>query len=377
MRHPINIFSLVLVCCILVLPLMAAAAEPQSRRVEVYPSPVTVSVPETVGDGTAFPCSFKASGLASVTVTFLKSSITAPADKNGEAVVLLPVPLDQPDTDAPLTWKASFTAALGAYAMPASGTATVKIRERSYPVQKLTVAPKYVTPDPELQERIEQERKLMGAALNTRSGTRHWSLPMARPVPGRITSLYGLRRVLNGQPRSAHKGLDFRGAEGSPITAIADGTVVLAGDFYYAGKFVVLDHGLGVVSISMHMSEVIARQGQAVKTGETIGLVGSTGRSTGPHLHLGVSVLGQSIDALTLLRLTEEDKAVYAAMMQSASEAPPQKTVKKTGGSAKKKSAPAPIKKSGKKADQKTAGKPAARSTQTGTGSTGPKQGTQ
>lgn len=356
---------------------MAAASEPQPRRVEVYPPKITVAIPETVGDGTAFPCSFKASGLTSVTVTFLKFSVTAPADKNGEAVVLLPVPLDHPDTDAPVTWKASFTAAPGAYAMPASGTATVKIRERTYPVQKLTVAPKYVTPDPELQERIEQERKLMGAALATRSETRHWSLPMTRPVPGKITSLYGLRRVLNGQPRSAHKGLDFRGAEGSPISAIADGTVVLTGDFYYAGKFVVIDHGLGVVSISMHMSEIIARQGQAVKTGENIGLVGSTGRSTGPHLHLGVSVLGQSVDALTLLDLTEEDRAVYAAAMHSASEAPQKKAAKKTGGSGKKKSGPPPVKKSGKKTDQTTAGKPAARSTQTGTGSAGPKQVTQ
>lgn len=377
MRHHMSFFSFVLFFCFLASPLTAAASEPQPRKVEAYPSKVTVAVPETAGDGTAFPCSFKAPGLASITVTFLKFSVTAPADKNGEAVVLLPVPLDHESTDAPLTWKASFTAPPGTRGMPDSGTATVKIRERTYPVQKLTVAPKYVTPDPELQERIEQERKLMGAALASRSDARHWSLPMARPVPGKITSLYGLRRVLNGQPRSAHKGLDFRGAEGSPITAIADGTVVLTGDFYYAGKFAVIDHGLGVVSISMHMSEIIARQGQTVKAGENIGLVGSTGRSTGPHLHLGVSVLGQSIDALTLLNLTEEDKAVYAAAMQSASETPQKKAAKKTSGSGKKKSGSAPVKKSGKKADQKTAGKPAARSTQTGTSNAGPKQVTQ
>lgn len=324
---------------------MAAASDSQPRRVEVYPPAITAVIPKTVGDGTAFLCSFKASGLTSVSVTFLGRSVTAPADYNGEALVLLPVPLDHAATDAPLTWQAFFSAPPGAYSMPGGGGATVKIRKRAYPVQKLTVEPKYVTPDPALKERIDRERQLMTAALTTRSDARCWNLPMARPVPGTITSLYGLRRVLNGQPRSAHRGLDFRGAAGSPIASVADGTVVLTGDFYYAGKCVVIDHGLGVVSVSMHMSEVIARQGQTVTRGDTIGLVGSTGRSTGPHLHLGISVLGQSIDALTLLDLTEEDKAAYAAAM--------------------------------KKAPAKPRRKPAARPTQPGTGGAGSKQVTQ
>lgn len=341
----------------------------EEKRLETYPPQVHVEVPPTVGDGTAFLCTVKASGLRSVSVTFLKHSITVPADADGVAVMLLPVPLDHPDMDAPLAWKAAFTSPEGAYGMPASGTVAVRIRKRAYPVQKLTVAPKYVTPDPELKERIDRERKLMGAALNARSDTRHWTLPMARPVPGKITSLYGLRRVFNGQPRNPHKGLDFRAGAGDPIAAIADGMVVLTGDFYYAGKFVVLDHGLGVVSISMHMSEIAAEQGQAVKRGDRIGLVGSTGRSTGPHLHLGISVLGQSIDALPLIDQTKEDRAAYESAIRDASTVKTQKAAPK---GAKKSGQP------GKKGTgKKSSGKTAAKSAQPGAGGKQPARKTQ
>ena len=347
----------ILYCLTLTFPAMAT-----DKRLEVYPPAVTVDVPQTVGDGIAFLCTIQAASLRSVTVSFLGRSITAQADKNGAASVLLPVPLDHADTDTPLAWKATFSAAGGGYSMPANGTETIKIRKRAYPVQKLTVAPKYVTPDPELKERIDRERKLMGAALTTRTGVRHWELPMARPVPGKITSLYGLRRVFNGQPRNPHKGLDFRAPQGDPIAAIDDGTVVLTGDFYYAGRFVVVDHGLGVVSIAMHMSEIVAEKGQFVKRGDIIGLVGSTGRSTGPHLHLGISVLGQSIDALPLIAQTEADKHAYAEAVKEASQAN-RKADGKTGAKPKspsgKKSGAASGKKTVKKKTAPQTGKPA------------------
>lgn len=329
----------------LILFLFAILLTPAASSAQDPPA-VSVSHRHEVGDGTAFPCTFTGGSLESVTVSFLKWSVTAkPANARTdmpEIMVLLPVPLDHASGPEQITWTAKL-----ANGSTVRGESTVKIVARAYPVQKLTVAPQYVMPDPALKERIDRERKLMGAALNTRSGTRHWSLPMLRPVPGKITSLYGLRRVFNGEPRAPHKGLDFRAPQGEPIAAIADGTVVLAGDFYYAGKFVVVDHGLGVVSISMHMSETIAENGQKIKQGDTIGLVGSTGRSTGPHLHLGISVLGQSIDALTLIDLTEQDKTAYAAAIKDAMKTPV------------KKAAPGSGKKTAKKSGKKTAAKPA------------------
>jgi murein DD-endopeptidase MepM/ murein hydrolase activator NlpD len=303
-----------LVCCSLP-PFSALAAE---DRLEVYPPAVEVNVPATVGDGTAFPCTVKAQSLSSVTVTFLKRTVTAQADAQSSVTVLLPVPLDHPSKDMPLTCKVDFKASAKGYAMPANGTATIKIRKKSYPAQHLTLPQKYVTPDPDLKERLAEERKLLNAALTTKSPVRYWSLPMQRPVAGEVTSWYGLRRILNGEPLNPHKGLDFRGAAGTPIGCIADGVVVLTGDFYYPGRFAVVDHGLGVTSIYMHMSEITAVQRQKIRAGDTVGLIGSTGRSTGPHLHLGLTVLGQSIDAFPLLSMTEADRGAYTQAFSDA-----------------------------------------------------------
>lgn len=349
MRYPKStLLFFCFICCVLV-PLGASAKE---KTLEVYPPAVNVTVPATVGDGTAFPCTITASGLSSVTVTFLKQTVMAQADAQGAATILLPVPLDHADADAQLAWKALFTIPDGRSCMPASGTATVRIRKKIYPAQHLTLAPKYVTPDPELKERLAQERELMNAALTMESPIRYWSLPMQRPVAGKVTSWYGLRRILNGEPRNPHKGLDFRGASGTPIGCIADGVVVLTGDFYYPGMFAVVDHGLGVTSIYMHMSEIIAVQGQKISAGDTVGLIGSTGRSTGPHLHLGLTVLGQSIDAFPLLSMSVADKEAYAAAFRDAAE----KEARPKKQTAEKKPA---AKKSGTKTAKKSAAKPA------------------
>ncbi|MDL2210149.1 M23 family metallopeptidase [Desulfovibrio sp. OttesenSCG-928-O18] len=356
MRFSIRLLLLSCLLCAAMQPFPAVAAE---KQLEEYPPAVEVTVPPAVGDGTAFPCTVKAQSLSSVTVTFMKRTVTAQADAEGSASILLPVPLDHADGTVPLTWKAYFKTPEGARAMPANGTVSVTIRKKIYPAQHLTLESKYVTPDPALQERIASERKLLNQALTTRSAVRHWELPMLRPLSGKVTSWYGLRRILNGQPRNPHKGLDFRGAEGTPIACIADGTVVLTGDFYYPGQFVVVDHGLGVTSIYMHMSKIVATNGQPIKRGETVGLVGMTGRSTGPHLHLGLTVLGQTIDAFPLLGMTAEDKAAYKkafsdAATQEARPAKKKPAAKKSGARKSGKKTTAKNKPAAPKATEKT-----------------------
>lgn len=174
-------------------------------------------------------------------------------------------------------------------------SATILVEKRTYPSQPLTVAQKYVTPDPSLTERIQKEQKKNREILTRISPERRWSLPLARPVKGIITSEFGFRRILNGQPRSPHRGVDFRGAEGTPILACAAGKVVLAEEQYYSGNFVIIDHGLGVFSSYSHLSEYKCKVGDQVKAGQVIGLVGKTGRVTGPHLHFGFNVLGQAV----------------------------------------------------------------------------------
>lgn len=327
-------------CLLLLSAAVAKAAVPQ-LKIHHHP-PLTAQLPETVYDGTAFAFILTGKGLQAATVSFLDKTVTATAgdtvaSASGGAriAVLLPVPLDRKKGPHEVAWTATLSDGSSL-----RGASPVAVRNRRYPVQKLSVEPKYVTPDPALTERIAKERKLMGEAIATRSEKRRWPIPgdtpMPRPVSGKVTSMFGLRRVLNEQPRGRHKGVDFRGAAGTPVKAVADGVVVLTGDFYYPGMFVIIDHGLGVVSTSMHLSEIVAVQGQEVKAGETIGRIGSTGRSTGPHLHLSLAVLGESVDALPLLAMTAEDKALYAPPTAAK-----KNTGKRTGKTDAGKSAPA------------------------------------
>ena len=170
------------------------------------------------------------------------------------------------------------------------------IVESTWGRETLRVAPKMVKPPPEAQARIERERELFRAAVNTVSDTRHWVLPFTRPAKGKMLSRFGLHRVFNGDTKGRHTGLDFRAWLGTPLYAMAAGRVVLTGSFYYAGNAVLIDHGNGLVSLSAHMSKMLVREGDVVEAGQTIGLSGATGRVTGAHLHLGVFVQGQVVD---------------------------------------------------------------------------------
>lgn len=222
-----------------------------------------------------------------------------------QAVMLLSVPLEAGEKSLSLS-----ASAAGGGRAPQTA---VRLFDRKRPVQKLTVDKKYVDPPAKVMERIRRDREQVRAALAGYSPARQWSLPLTRPVPGGISSLYGLKRVFNGQARGYHRGLDLRGASGTPIKACADGRVVLCDDLYFSGKTVYLDHGQGVFTAYLHMSEQLVRNGQEVRKGQIIGKVGATGRVTGPHLHLSLIVQGQSVDVEPLLAPWEEVAAQPAA----------------------------------------------------------------
>ena len=265
--------------------------------------PIRQELPDTVFDGDPFLASFSAPGLESVRLQLRGKDFKAravPEDgQNSRAEALLSIPLEHKDSTELLAWTAQGRGPGGAWTV--SGTATVFVVRKEYPTQKLTLDPKYVTPPPEEKERIERERKLINQALTTLSPERYWVLPLSRPVPGSLSSVFGMRRTLNGATKSTHRGLDFRAKAGDPVSASADGRVVLTGDFYYAGNCVIVDHGLGVLTTYMHLSAIDVRQGQMLRRGDIVGKVGSTGRSTGPHLHLSLNVLGTGVNAQTVM----------------------------------------------------------------------------
>lgn len=173
---------------------------------------------------------------------------------------------------------------------------SVRIVPEEYPKQELTLPKKMVTPPAKVYDRIKADRAATSKAKATISPQRLWRLPFARPVQGEISSLYGLRRILNGKPKNPHRGLDFRSPMGNPVKSTADGIVILVGDHYYAGKSVYVDHGNGVVSMYFHLSKPIVKEGDKVQRGQAIALSGKSGRVTGPHLHFSVSVLGRLVD---------------------------------------------------------------------------------
>ncbi len=179
----------------------------------------------------------------------------------------------------------------------------VEIVSKKFPREALSVAPKMNKPPEKVLKRIKRELAAMKKALRTVSPEREWSVPFHRPVEGVMLSRFGLHRTYNNDTKRRHTGLDFRAPEGTAIEAIAAGKVVLVGKFYLPGNTVVIDHGNGVVSMSMHLSEVLVSEGERVKRGQVFGRSGATGRVTGAHLHLSVSLQGTAVDPAALFEI--------------------------------------------------------------------------
>ena len=153
-------------------------------------------------------------------------------------------------------------------------------------VLELSVDPRFITPPDSEIPRIQMEREMVISVSRASHDTpRLWEEDFLRPRTTRITSDFGQRREFNGEFRSLHMGVDLSGSTGAPIIASNRGVVVIAHDFYYAGNAIHIDHGLGLTTAYMHMSEISVAVGDTVQRGDVIGKVGATGRVTGPHLH--------------------------------------------------------------------------------------------
>ena len=174
---------------------------------------------------------------------------------------------------------------------------------RTFRTRRLTVNEAFVTPPASEQPRIDREAALLAGVWQAPAAERLWSEPFVRPVPQEANSAFGTRSVFNGKPRNAHGGADFLSPAGTPIHAPNSGRVVVARNLYFSGNTVIVDHGLGLFSMLAHLSAIEVHEGDAVIAGQLLGLVGATGRVTGPHLHWAVRAGGARIDPLSLLAL--------------------------------------------------------------------------
>jgi len=177
----------------------------------------------------------------------------------------------------------------------------LKVLRGSFRIQKLSVDPKYVEVPPAERERVEADSARVNAAYRGADAARRWS-SFARPVAFEGAN-FGARRVYNGKTQSFHAGLDMSAPKGTPVAAAADGRVALAGDLYFSGGTVLLDHGGGLFTQYMHLSRVDVKDGDVVAKGTILGLVGATGRVTGPHLHWAVRLNGARVNPEAFLTL--------------------------------------------------------------------------
>ncbi|QYU67494.1 M23 family metallopeptidase [Leptolyngbya sp. 15MV] len=181
-------------------------------------------------------------------------------------------------------------------------TRALAVARRQWDIQAINgLPPGLVTPDEAALRRITAERERLGAARAVDTALTDFTAPLAWPARGRISGVFGSQRVLNGQPRQPHYGLDVAGPVGTPVSAALAGRVTPSADFFFFGQLIVLDHGHGVNTLYAHLSERAVAEGETVAQGQPIGSMGATGRVTGPHLHFSLSWYQVWLDPQPLL----------------------------------------------------------------------------
>ncbi len=180
------------------------------------------------------------------------------------------------------------------------------VYKRKYKIQKIDGLPeKKVTPPKEVYERIKRENKLIGNARSIESDLTFFKKKFINPLDNSVvTGVYGSQRILNGKPKWPHYGIDFAAKEGTKIKAMLDGTATMVEpDLFYTGGTLIFDHGHGISTLYMHMKDIFVKKGQKIKQGDIIGTVGSTGRSTGPHLDVRLNWFDVRLDPATVLNV--------------------------------------------------------------------------
>jgi murein DD-endopeptidase MepM/ murein hydrolase activator NlpD len=215
-------------------------------------------------------------------------------------------------------WTAVVGIPLGAKPGPASvsvrrgngpaSTRSFTVEAAQYAEQRLKVAPGKVDLAKADLERYERERVHLAAVAATVSETLPATLRMRQPTVGPRSSSFGLRRFFNNQPRNPHSGMDIAAPVGTPVVAAAGGRVIDAGNYFFNGNNVLIDHGSGFITMYCHLSAFDVKAGDTVKAGQLIGKVGATGRVTGPHLHFGVLLNGASVDPALFLPPATQSK---------------------------------------------------------------------
>ena len=193
---------------------------------------------------------------------------------------------------------------------PGGGVSTqsIAVRKREYSIERVDgLPPSKVTPDPAAAARIKEDARMVATARQHRDNQAYYANGFAWPAKGRISGVYGSQRILNGEPRRPHFGLDIAAPTGTDVHAPADGLITLTHpDMYFSGGTIILDHGQGLSSSFLHLSEILVEAGTFVKQGDLIGKIGATGRVTGPHLDWRMNWLDRRVNPQPLVASENE-----------------------------------------------------------------------
>jgi len=188
---------------------------------------------------------------------------------------------------------------------PRSAQGKLLVARRNFPLERLTLPQTMVDLDSETERRAVAEGKRLAILYRTITPERLWHGKFTKPVGTSAAGTgFGARRIINGQARSPHGGIDYSVPRGTPVVAANAGRVALVAEFFFPGRLVVLDHGLGLYTLYFHLDTASVAEGERVERGHTLGSVGATGRATGPHLHFGAQVGTARVDPATLLGLS-------------------------------------------------------------------------
>jgi murein DD-endopeptidase MepM/ murein hydrolase activator NlpD len=259
------------------------------------------------------PAKPRAGGVTWLHVTDVAETATVEGSLDGRPLMFFPhggghaalVGIDLDTPPGTLAWRVGI---VEPGREPRTAQGTILVVRRDFSVERLTVPPGMVDLDPDTERRAVAEGTQLRTLYRTITPERLWSGKFTKPVgtPGDGTG-FGARRIINGKPRSPHSGIDFKAPRGTPVVAANTGRVALVAEFFFPGRLVILDHGLGLYTLYFHLDTVAVAEGERVERGQTVGTVGATGRATGPHLHFGAQVGAARVDPATLLGLAIRD----------------------------------------------------------------------
>jgi murein DD-endopeptidase MepM/ murein hydrolase activator NlpD len=234
----------------------------------------------------------QAEGNASAKAEFLDTTINFHPAPNNRLIALVPVDINT----SPQKYSVLVTYGGGRQ------TLTVAVRSHDFKTIKLTLPEGKVTLSPENQKRAVKEATRL-RSIWPQNTSKAWEGRFVIPTSTEISTVFGVRRIMNEKRTSVHRGIDLRGKTGAPVRAINSGRVILTDDLFFGGNTLIIDHGMGLYSVYMHLSKFNMSKGKNVSKDQVIGFVGSSGRATGPHLHMSVKLNGVSVNPESLFKL--------------------------------------------------------------------------